>query len=86
VILREWMAHPPGPSDLAGTIQRARRTLSRSGAGELLRDFNAGTHALAREQGKLVYGGWIKSFDRLSDRDIAAIQTATIQLDYRPLL
>ncbi|HET9358599.1 MAG TPA: glycosyltransferase family 2 protein [Vicinamibacterales bacterium] len=86
VILWQWMSDPPGPSDLARTIRRRWRTLVQSGPRGLLRDFNAGTHALAREGGKLVYGRWIKSFDRLSDRDIAAIQKAATELDYRPLL
>jgi GT2 family glycosyltransferase len=86
VLLWEWMAHPPGPSNLAKTLRRARRTLAQSGPRELLRDINARTHALARDGSKLVYAGWINSFDRLSDTDIVAIQKATTQLAYRPLL
>jgi len=64
-----------------------------------VRDFNAGTHALAREGyrqkvalwkprffERLGYASWVRQFDSLSADDERAIQTGAAQLPYRPLL
>ena len=64
-----------------------------------MRDFNAGTHALAREGyrqkvalwkprffERLGYASWVRQFDSLSADDERAIQTGAAQLPYRPLL
>ena len=71
----------------------------KSGPGQLVRDFNTATHALAREGyripfavwkpgfiARLGYASWIRQFDSLSDDDIRAILAGTAQLPYRPLL
>ena len=65
----------------------------------VVRDFNAATHALAREGyrlpfaiwrpgliARLGYASWIRQFDSLSDDDEDAIVTGAARLPYRPLL
>jgi GT2 family glycosyltransferase len=77
----------------------ALRILRGSGPVGLIRAFNAGTHALAKESslGPLLtpihnaidgfgYRRWAKRYDRLSAEDLRQIHEATERLTYRPLI
>ena len=99
VLLRQWRKRPPRIADMTRAVKKTSRTLVTSGPGPVLRDFNAATHALAREGYRLPsflrtpqflerlgYAHWIRQFDCLSDDDVRAVVAGAAQLPYRPLL
>ena len=80
-------------------MRHAGGLLVETGPIGFLRAINTATHDLAREGARtpfsvwlrhriyrLSYRTWVRRFDRLSKRDIRAIEEATAHLAYRPLL
>jgi hypothetical protein len=98
-LFSRWRSSPPRPADAAHAARQAFQILRASGPVGLIREFNAGTHKLAKESslGPLLtplhnaidgfgYRRWAKRYDRLSADDLQQIHEATERLTYRPLI
>ena len=98
-LFSRWRSSPPRPADAARVARHAFAILRAAGPAGLIREFNAGTHRLARESslGPFLtplhnaidgfgYRRWAKKYDRLSAEDLQAIHAATERLTYRPLI
>ena len=99
VLLCRWWIRPPRPKDIALTARHAGGLLLEGGPVGFLRAINTATHELAREGSRtpftvwlrhrlyrLSYRKWVRRFDRLGKEDVRAIEEATADLAYRPLL
>jgi GT2 family glycosyltransferase len=98
-LFSRWKSRPPRPADAARAVQQAFRILRASGPIGLFREFNAGTHRLAKESslGPLLspihnaidsfgYRRWAKRYERLRADDLREIHEATERLTFRPLI
>ena len=98
-LFSRWHSSPPRPADAARVARHAFAILRAAGPAGLIREFNAGTHRLARESslGPFLtplhnaidgfgYRRWAKKYDRLSAEDLQQIHAATERLTYRPLI
>ena len=98
-LFSRWRSSPPRPADAARAARQAVAILRASGPAGLIREFNAGTHRLAKESslGPFLtplhnaidgfgYRRWAKRYDRLSPEDLQEIHAATERLTYCPLL
>ena len=98
-LFSRWRSSPPRPADAARVARHAFAILRAAGPAGLIREFNAGTHRLAKESslGPFLtplhnaidgfgYRRWAKRYDRLSAEDLQEIHAATERLTYRPLI
>ena len=98
-LISRWRGRPPKAADVGRFAGHTVRIFRKSGPLGLIREFNAGTHRLAKESsaGPLLtqihnvidgfsYRRWARRFDRLTAHDLKAIREASAQLKHRPLI